>query len=160
MTEGTITADDIKKAHTPAAIVAGALILACAGYGAAALLLKRLNIEAPVKPPAAYALKYAFYLASAAAFAASRFFAAPGGGASPRDALRNMTKRSIVRSALAEIPALSGLTLFALTGFYADFLLMLAFSLALEAAYFPRLQAWRDRLNGEFPVAPGCAEES
>jgi len=50
-----------------------------------------------------------------------------------------MVKQSIIRSAISETPALLGLVLFILTGFYRDFILLMAFSLALEIIYFPRL---------------------
>ena len=150
-----MTGADVKTAYIPAAAVAGGLIIAVLGYAAIGMLLKHINIPAPVKPPAAYIIKYAFYLISASTFAAfgvlKKMFPKKN---TPEETLKGMVKQSVIRSAISEIPALMGLVLFILTGFYRDLVVLMAFSLALEIICFPRLGAWKDALGAEFAAAP------
>ena len=51
---------------------------------------------------------------------------------------------SVITAALAELPAVLGLVLFMLFGLRGDFYALFAFSLALQAVYFPRLDGWRE----------------
>jgi F0F1-type ATP synthase membrane subunit c/vacuolar-type H+-ATPase subunit K len=51
---------------------------------------------------------------------------------------------AVITAALAETPAILGLVLFMLFGLRADFYILFAFSLALQAVYFPRLDGWRE----------------
>jgi F0F1-type ATP synthase membrane subunit c/vacuolar-type H+-ATPase subunit K len=56
---------------------------------------------------------------------------------------RRLVSTSITIAALAEVPAVLGLVLFMLSGMRGDFYVLFALSLVLEAAYFPRLEGWR-----------------
>lgn len=57
---------------------------------------------------------------------------------------RRLITTAVVTAALAEVPAILGLVLFMLSGLSGDFYALLALSLALQAAYFPRLDGWRE----------------
>lgn len=57
---------------------------------------------------------------------------------------RRLITTAVVTAALAEVPAILGLVLFMLSGLRGDFYALLALSLALQAAYFPRLDGWRE----------------
>jgi len=153
-----MTGADVKTAYIRAAAATGGLIIMVLGYAAVGMMLKRLNITAPFEPPAAYVAKYAVYLISASAFAAFKILKKKfPKQATPEETLKNMVRHSIMRSAISEMPAILGLMLFMLTGFYTDLVLLLAFSLALEIFYFPRLSAWKDTLRVEFNVQmEGC----
>ncbi|MDH7499446.1 MAG: hypothetical protein QHH30_03585 [candidate division NC10 bacterium] len=51
---------------------------------------------------------------------------------------------TMVTYALCEAPAIYGLVLFLLGGLYRDFYLLLAYSLLLQLAYFPRYGRWEE----------------
>jgi F0F1-type ATP synthase membrane subunit c/vacuolar-type H+-ATPase subunit K len=57
---------------------------------------------------------------------------------------RRLITAAVVTAALSEVPAIFGLVLFMLSGLRGDFYALLAFSLALQVAYFPRLDGWRE----------------
>ena len=150
-----MTGANVKTAYLPAAAVAGCLIIAVIGYAAVGMMLKHINIPAPVKPPAAYIIKYAFYLVSVSTLPAFRILKKMSSKkTTPEETLIVMVKQSVIRAAISEIPALMGLVLLILTGFYRDFVLLTVFSLALEIISFPRLGAWKNALRVEFAVPP------
>jgi hypothetical protein len=66
---------------------------------------------------------------------------------------RRLTRTAVITSALAEVPAILGLTLFMLSGLRGDFYALFALSIALQALYFPRLDGWR---AWAAELAPGC----
>ena len=51
---------------------------------------------------------------------------------------------AVVTAGLAEVPAVLGLVLFMFFGLRGDFYALCALSLAVQAAYFPRLDGWRE----------------
>ena len=64
---------------------------------------------------------------------------------------------AVIIAALAEAPAVLGLVLFMLFGLRADFYALLALSLLLQAAYFPRLDGWREWAAEPAPKpVPSC----
>jgi hypothetical protein len=122
--------------------------LICAAVAEA---LRYGGFRPPLGPPAAYALKYGLYVLGLAAVPllqlAGRLDVKKAG---PEETVRSLVLLAIVRAALAECPAVCGFILFVLTGFYADFYLLLAFSAGLEIYHFPRRGAWEERLRGDF----------
>ena len=49
---------------------------------------------------------------------------------------------------------MAGLILFILTGYKADFYLLLVFSAGLEVYHFPRLSNWEEKLRTDFGQLP------
>jgi hypothetical protein len=56
--------------------------------------------------------------------------------------------------ALAEVPAVLGLTLFLLGGYNRDFYYLLLVSLVLAFMYFPRASVWEARLASSQRICP------
>ena len=142
----------IKKTYLAAALAAGGIIGAIVFYAVVAELLRHMGHKPPLQPPAAYAAKYALYLLGVSALllvklAAARFAAKK---ATPEETIKSMTAAAIITAGICELPAISGLILFLLTGFTADFYLLLIFSAGLEIYHFPRLQQWEERLRTDF----------
>jgi len=65
----------------------------------------------------------------------------------PKKLLLKLNRANLATLSLCEIPALLGLVLFLLTGFYRDFYIFLIISLILEIMYFPRLRYWEEWLR-------------
>ena len=141
----------LKKSYTAAALAAAGITAALAVYAVVAELLRHNGFRPPVEPPAAYALKYGLYVAGLAAVPllklAGRFDVKKAG---PEETLRSLVLLTLIRTALSEMPAVCGFILFILTGAYADFYLLLAFAAGLEIYHFPRLNAWEERIRGDF----------
>ncbi|OGR44299.1 MAG: hypothetical protein A2X35_02410 [Elusimicrobia bacterium GWA2_61_42] len=141
-----------RKAYLAAAAAAGGIIAAVFFYAGVVEVLRKLGHKPPLTPPAAYALKYALYLAGAASLAAlkqvNRLQQAKK--STLEETLKALTLAAVVRAAVCEVPAVCGLVLFLLTGYYADFYLLAAFSAALGVYNFPRLSAWETRLREDF----------
>lgn len=143
---------NIKKAYLAAAAAAGGIIAAIVFYTVVVEILRAKSYAAPVQPPAAYALKYAFYLLGASALLVLKFAGRPfeEKKAAPEEAVKALTRLAVLRAAVCELPAIAGLVLFLLTRYYLDFYMLALFSLALEIYHFPRLQAWEEKLRGDF----------
>ncbi len=142
----------LKKAWLSAAIAAGGIIMAIVFYAFAAEALRMMGYKPPLTPPAAYFLKYAFYLIGLSAIAVLKIVAAKleVKKASPEETVKALTIMAIVRAAVCEVPAISGFLLFILTGYTLDFCLLLVFSIGLEIYYFPKLSQWEERIRGDF----------
>lgn len=143
----------LKKAYLSAAIAATGIIFAIVLYTVLVEFLRGSGAhKPPLAPPAAYAAKYALYIAGLSALAALKLMSAKLGAKmpTPEDTLKALTTLAIVKAALCEVPAVAGLVLFLLAGFRADFYLLVVFSLALEIYHFPRLGQWEERIRGDF----------
>ncbi len=147
-----MNAEKIKKSYLAAAVSSGGIVSAIVLYTVVVELLFRMGHKPPLVPPAAYAAKYALYIVGAAALAALRLVPAAldTRKATPEEAVKSLTLLAIVKAALCELPAVAGLIMFILTGFRADFYLLIVFSLGLEVYHFPRLQQWEERIRGDF----------
>jgi hypothetical protein len=143
---------ELKTAYTAAAAVAAGITGTIFVYTVVVEALRAKGYAAPLHPPAAYALKYGLYIVGLTALPALKLAAAALGGAKPtrQEALRALATLAIVRAAVCEVPAIAGLLLFLLTGCRADFYALAVFSLVLEIYNFPRLQAWEEKLRGDF----------
>lgn len=142
----------IKKAYLAAALAAGGIIGAIVFYAVVAELLRNMGHKPPLTPPAAHAVKFALYLLGVSALvivklAAAKFSAKK---ATPAETVKSLTAGAIVTAGICELPAISGLILFLLTGYTADFYLLLVFSAGLEIYHFPRLAQWEERLRADF----------
>lgn len=146
----------LKKAYLAAALSAAGIIGAIVLYAVVGEILARSGHRPPLLPPAAYAVKYALYILSVASVFAVRFAASrlDVRRATPEDAVKALTASAIVKAALCEVPAVAGLILFILTGYKADFYLLLIFSAGLEVYHFPRLQRWEEKLRTDFGQLP------
>lgn len=151
-----MTRELIKKSYLAAALSSAGIIGAIVLYAVVGEVLARAGHKPPLLPPAAYAVKYAVYILSIASVFALRFAAArlDARRATPEAALKALTARAIVTAALCEVPAVAGLILFILTGYKADFYLLLIFSAGLEVYHFPRLRLWEERLRTDFGQLP------
>jgi len=147
-----MTGEKVKKAYLAAAVAAAGIIGAIVLYTVVVEFLARTGNKPPLVPPAAYAAKYALYIAGLSALAALKLMTARLGAKmpTPEDTVKALTTLAIVKAGLCEVPALAGLVMFLLTGFRADFYLLVVFSLALEVYHFPRLGQWEERLRGDF----------
>lgn len=147
-----MNAGAIKKSYLSAAVAAAGIIGAIIFYAVVAEVLSRLGHKPPLVPPAAYAVKYALYLLAVSALLALKLASARLGAkkATPEETLKALTVLAIVKAALCELPAIAGLILFVLTGYKADFYLLLVFAAGLEIYHFPRLASWEERLRADF----------
>ncbi len=142
----------IKKSYTAAAIASAGVIGAIVIYTVIAEVLRHTGYRPPVVPPAAYPVKFAAYLVSASTFPVLKRLNAllSGKAATQEETLTQLTRLAIARAAVCELPAVSGLILLLLTGFRADFYLLILIAAALEVYNFPRLPDWEARLRGDF----------
>ena len=147
-----MNAESVKKAYFAAAAAAGGIIVTIVFYTVVVEILKGKSYAAPVQPPAAYALKYLFYIIGAGALLVLKFAgrALQEKKATPEATVKALTTLAVLRAAVCELPAIAGLVLFLLTRYHLDFYLLAVFSLALEIYHFPRLAAWEERLRGDF----------
>ena len=143
---------ELRKKYLAAAITTGGIITAIFGYTVVVEALRHFNHKPPIAPPAAYALKYVFYIMGVSALAALKLAARvlDVKKPPPAETAALLTKLAITRAAVCELPAVSGLILFILTGYYADFYLLAVFALGLEIYHFPKLSAWEERVRGDF----------
>ena len=146
----------LKKSYLAAALSAAGIIGAIVLYAAVGEILARSGHRPPLTPPAAYAVKYALYILSIASVFAVRFAAArlDARKETPEAAVKALAASAIVKAALCEVPAVAGLILYLLTGYKADFYLLLVFSAGLEVYHFPRLYRWEEKLRTDFGQLP------
>ena len=144
--------ENIKRAYLGAALAAAGIVSAIVIYTVVVELLRMKGYAGALKPPAAYAVKYALYVIGASALVALKFAGAITARrrGTPEETLKALTADAIIKAALCETPAIAGLVMFLLTGYRADFYLLVVFALGLEIYHFPRLNAWRERLRGDF----------
>lgn len=142
----------IKKSYMAAAVAAAGIIGAIVFYAVIAELLRHMGHKPPLVPPAAYAVKYALYIIAASSFFVVNLVSArlTVTKPTPEETIKDMTARAIIKAALCELPAISGLILLILTGFRTDFYLLLVFSVGLEIYHFPRLAQWEERIRTDF----------
>lgn len=147
-----MNAENLKKAYLAAAAAAGGIIGAIVLYTFFAEALRFMGHKPPLAGPAAYAVKYALYVAGLSALAAMKFAAAKFAEkkATPEETVKALTIEAIVKAAIGEVPAVSGLIMLILTGYRLDFYLLAVFSVGLEIYHFPRLAQWEERLRGDF----------
>ncbi|MCX5791360.1 MAG: hypothetical protein NTY45_03955 [Elusimicrobia bacterium] len=146
----------LTKRYLTAAAAAGGIIAAIVFYTLIVEFLKHRGYTPPLVPPAAYVLKFALYLTGASALAALKLAgrAEAVKKPTPGETILLLTRLALLRAAVCELPAVSGLILFILTGYYWDFYLLAAFALVLELANFPRPGAWEERLRSDFGQLP------
>jgi hypothetical protein len=144
--------EQVKKAYLPAAAAAAGITAAVFMYTVVVELLAARGYAALLRPPAAYAVKYACYIIGLSPVLTLRLTGGLFGGkrATPAEALKALTVHAIFRAAACEVPAIAGLALFLTAGSRADFYVLAVFSLALEIYNFPRLAAWEEELRGDF----------
>jgi len=144
--------ETLKKIYLAASVSAGGIIGAIVFYTVIVEILRNMGHRPPLQPPAAYAAKYAFYLLGVSALAVLKLagIKLDVKRATPEETVRALTLSAIARACICELPAIAGLVLFLLTGYYADFYVLVVFSLALEIYNFPRLSKWEERLRGDF----------
>ena len=147
---------ELKKAYLAAALACAGIITAIVFYTVVVEILRHIGHQPPLTGPAAYGLKYFFYITGALPLIVLKFVNSrlDVKKPSPEETARLLTLLAIIRAAVCEMPAVSGLVLFALTGCYWDFYLLALFSIALEIFNFPKLGAWEERLRGDFGQLP------
>jgi hypothetical protein len=147
-----VSAEKLKKAYVNAALMNAAIIGAIILFTVTVEALTRLGYKAPLSAAPAAAVKYALYVAGLSSVMVLKLAGARLGGkkATPEETVKALLVQAAVKAAACELPAISGLVMFILTGCRADFYLLVVFSLALEVYHFPRLARWEERLRGEF----------
>jgi len=158
--EAAVPDDLIRRAIRPALILAWTLLaslLACLAFEE--LLRSRF------RPFLGFArlgdrlsVRYAFYLAAAAAVVLIRVLNAVGlrrkKAASPEAFLGRLKTVALLTLALAEAPALLGLALFIVGGYNVDFYGLMFVSLILLFMYFPRARTWEACLQNAPRACP------
>ncbi|HNW43737.1 MAG TPA: hypothetical protein PKI19_04480 [Elusimicrobiales bacterium] len=147
---------ELKKRYIGAAITACGIITAIFFYTVVAEILRYTGHKPLVPAPAAYVLKYVFYLIGVSAIAALKLAdsALDKKKETPRETAALLTLLAVTRAAICEMPAIAGLVLLILTGNYTDFYLLTVFSIGLEIFHFPRLRQWEERLRSDFGQLP------
>lgn len=142
----------IRKSYMAAAIAAAGIIGAIVFYAVIAEVLRHMGHKPPLVPPAAYAAKYALYIIAVSSVFVVNLVSArlTVTKPTPEETIKGMTALAIIRAALCELPAVSGLILVILTGFRTDFYMLLIFSVGLEIYHFPRLARWEERIRTDF----------
>jgi Ca2+/Na+ antiporter len=104
------------------------------------------------------AFRFGVYLGAAAAIIAVRAVSGLAARRSDTETdearLRRVFTVSVAGLALAEVPAVLGLTLFLLGGYNRDFYVLLFASLVLAFMYFPRASVWEARLASSRRTCP------
>lgn len=142
----------LKRSYLAAAVAVSGIIGAIVLYTVIVEILRHIGHKPPLAPPAAYVVKYALYVVSISSvfivnLVSSRLSAAKP---TPEETVKALTAQAIVKAALCELPAVSGLILAILTGFRSDFYLLIVFSIGLEIYHFPRLAQWEERIRTDF----------
>lgn len=149
--------EEIKRMWLAATLVCSAIISVIFLY---AVIVELTSRYAAFKPalsgrPAAL-LKYAVYMASAASVMALRFIKPffEAKKAAPAGTLKALLGFSVITAALCEIPALTGLVLFFLAGYYWDFYMLALFSVIMELFYLPKYAEWEERIRNAHGLQP------
>lgn len=147
-----MNAERLRKSYLGTAAASAGIIGAIVLYTVVAEMLARMGHKPPLVAPAAYAAKYGFYVVGLAALTLLKSASARLGArkATPEETIKSLTILAVSKAAICEVPAVAGLVMFLLTGFRADFYLLVVFSLALEVYHFPRLGQWEERLRADF----------
>ena len=147
-----MNSETIKKIYLAAALSSGAIIGMIVFYTVLAEILRRMGHNPPLHPPAAYAVKYVFYLlgVSTLVFIKLAERRLDSKKSTPQETVTALTILAVTRAAICEIPAIAGLIMFLLTGYRLDFYLLVVFSVGLEIYHFPRISQWEERLRGDF----------
>jgi F0F1-type ATP synthase membrane subunit c/vacuolar-type H+-ATPase subunit K len=142
--------ESLKKAYRTAAIIGAVMIASLLIY---AIVVEVIKVEH--RPFAGFAscpeiqiLRYIFYGLALFQLWVMRILQRSLLKKAPTDDLQALTVRlstsAIVIYALCETPAIYGLVLFLLAGFYKDFYVLLAYSLGLLLFHFPRYSRWEE----------------
>jgi F0F1-type ATP synthase membrane subunit c/vacuolar-type H+-ATPase subunit K len=142
--------ESLKKAYQASAITCAGMITSLFLYAIVVEVIK-----AEHRPFAGFAsfpeiqiLRYIFYGLAVFQLWVMRILQRSLLKKAPTDDLQALTARlstsAIVIYALCEAPAIYGMALFLLAGFYKDFYVLLACSLALLLFHFPRYSRWEE----------------
>ncbi len=145
---------DPREAQRTAAIISAAMIMSVVMYGVLVNLFRVTSadpFEGFVRPTPVLAVRTALWGAAALALAAIPFvrraLLARRANEDEGRVVARLGVCSIVTNALAEVPALLGFVLVALSGLYVDFYVLAAISILQMLRYFPRPGAWQEWLK-------------
>jgi len=152
--------DPVRKAIRPALLLAWILLGSLLAY----LAIEEF-IRARFSPFLGFvrlgnrlSVRYAFFLAAAAAVVLIRVLNAAGlrrrKTAPPEAFLGRLRSVALLTLALAEAPALLGLALFLVGGYNVDFYGLMFVSLILLFMYFPRIRTWEAHIQNAPPSCP------
>lgn len=145
--------DNLMARYRTAMIICGAIVAAVPIYVAVAAVLSREGAEPTGAPPIVVSVLGAVALATFAAAAPMRGLLVRGvvakapAGSSADIVPAALLTGAILSYALCEAPAILGLAVFIMTGSWVYFLLFIALALVGFAMNFPRLSAWRARVE-------------
>lgn len=145
------TSPRLSRMFRTALFVAAAVLAALPVYILAVEILKGRGVRLGPGLAAgttANALRYGLYGAAVAAVILLRvlrgMIVRKRPGDSPDRLAQKLLQASILTSALSEVPALLGVVLFLVAGFYRDFYILLIVSLFLMFMFFPRYRNWSE----------------
>jgi hypothetical protein len=144
------TTQKLSRMFRTALFVAAAVLAALPVYILAVEILKGRGVRLGPSLAAgtANALRYGLYGAAVAAVILLRVLRGmiirKRPGDSPDRRAQKLLQASILTSVLSEVPALLGVVLFLVAGFYRDFYILLIVSLFLMFMFFPRYRNWSE----------------
>lgn len=147
-----MNAELLKRSYLGAAVASAGIVGGIVLYAVVVEVLAGMGHRPPLTPPAAFAAKYALYLLGVSALFLVRPFTAgfDAKRPTPEATVKALTAQALIRAGLCELPAIAGLILYVLTGYRADFYLLIVFAAGLEVYHFPRLSRWEERLRSDF----------
>jgi hypothetical protein len=148
------TTPRLSRMFRSALFVAAAVLAALPVYILAVEILKGRGVRLGLSLAAATAnaLRYGLYGAAVVAVILLRVLRGmiirKRPGDSPDRLAQKLLQASILTSVLSEVPALLGVVLFLVAGFYRDFYILLIVSLFLMFMFFPRYRNWSEWAGG------------
>jgi hypothetical protein len=131
-------------------MISGSMISSLFVYALVVEVLSRSRgVEAATSAPEV--LRWAFYAVAVAmvfmSHVAKAFMLRGAGAGGEEQLVARLMTATVVTAALAETPAILGLVLYVVGGYYTDFYFLALISLYLLMRHFPRWGQWEQRLQ-------------
>ena len=147
---------ELKKYYKLATIISYAVLVIVLIYAIVIELFRNMGIslEPLLEPQAALLAKIAAFFMVASIFIiikqVSKTKLKEESNKTPEAFLQNIFFVDMIKAAIFEVPAFIGFILFFLTGAYAEFYILSAFSVILVISNFPKAENWTKELRRRF----------